>query len=402
MTITIDGLERLRAVGEKRFLIAAASKVRRGRLEIVFPDGERRVFGGSLTGLNVSLLVRDYAAVRRILTGGATGFGEAYVDGLVDSPDLKSLMRWAVDNEREIGGELRGRTWYRAALRLHHLTRRNSRSGSRRNIASHYDLGNAFYAAWLDPGMNYSSAIYTQAGDSLADAQENKYRRLAELLKIKSGEHVLELGCGWGGLAEWLAREHGCRVTAITISQAQYSYAKERIAQAGLGDLVDIKLCDYRDLGGRFDKIVSVEMIEAVGERYWPIYFGALRDRLNTGGRAVLQAITIADEHFFAYRRSADFIRRYIFPGGMLPSVAVIEDQARKIGLRSAEKKSFGADYARTLDTWAAQFNTAWPRIAGLGFDQEFRRLWNYYLTYCAIGFETRRTDVHHLVLVKD
>ena len=284
MTVTIDGLERLRAVGEKKLLVAAASKVRSGRLEIAFPEGERRVFGGSAPGRSVSLLVRDYGAVRRILTGGATGFGEAYVDGLVDSPDLKSLMRWAVDNQREIGEELRGRTWHRVALRLHHLARPNSRSGSRRNIASHYDLGNAFYAAWLDPGLNYSAGVYRRTGEDLAAAQENKYRRIAELLQVKGSDYILEIGCGWGGLAEWLARERGCRVTAITISEAQYAYAKERIAEAGLRSLVDIQLRDYRDVGGSFDKIVSVEMIEAVGERYWSTYFATLRDRLHPGG----------------------------------------------------------------------------------------------------------------------
>ncbi len=402
MTITIDGLDRLRAAGETKLLVAAASKIQKGRLEIAFPGGERRVFGGLAVGRSASVDMHDDAAVRRILSGGATGFGEAYVEGLVDTPDLKTLLRWTIDNYAAIGEEMRGRVWYRLLLRLHHLARPNSRAGSRRNIASHYDLGNDFYAAWLDPGMNYSAGVYQGADDDLAAAQANKYRQIADLLDVQPGQHLLEIGCGWGGLAEWLAGEHGCRVTAITISAAQHAYATQRIAAAGLGDRVEVVLRDYRDVEGTFDRIVSVEMIEAVGERYWPTYFSVLRDRLRSGGRAVLQAITIADDHFDAYRRSADFIRRYIFPGGMLLSLPVIDAQARAVGLRGAGTKSFGKDYARTLDDWSARFGSAWPRIAEMGFDQRFRRMWHYYLTYCAVGFETGRTDVHHIALAKD
>ncbi len=402
MTIAIDSVERLRVAGEGKFLTMLASRIRRGCLEIAYPDGARRVFSGSADGHKATLELLDERAVRHVITGGATGFAEAYMDGHVDSPDLKALLHLVIDNEEQIGADLRGYFWYRALSRLQHLARPNSRSGSRRNIARHYDLGNGFYGAWLDEGMNYSAGVYKSPTDDLSGAQENKYRQIAEHLQPAPGDHILELGCGWGGLAEWLAQAHGCRVTAITISEAQYTYAKARVARAGLADRVDVQLRDYRDVQGTFDHILSVEMIEAVGEAYWPVFFERLCARLRPGGRAVLQAITIGEPYFGAYRGSADFIRQYIFPGGMLPTLSVIRDQAARAGLRTSQTVAFGADYGRTLDQWAERFNSAWPEIAAMGFDQRFRQMWNYYLAYCAVGFETGRTNVHHVVLQND
>ena len=289
----------------------------------------------------------------------------------------------------------------RALDHLRHLLRRNSRAGSRRNIHAHYDLGNSFYAAWLDPGMTYSSALFREAGTSLEAAQREKYAVLARRIGIESGHKVLEVGCGWGGFAEFVGREIGAEVDAITISQAQFDHASARIQAAGLADRVRIKLCDYRDLDGVYDRVASIEMFEAVGEPYWPTFFNKLEAVLKPGGLAGLQIITIADDLFDGYRRRPDFIQKYIFPGGMLPSQSRLREEVASAGLVWRGLDGFGADYAQTLHQWTGRFESAWPKIQALGFDDQFRRLWRYYLGYCQAGFTTGRTDVVHLALGK-
>ena len=277
--------------------------------------------------------------------------------------------------------------------RDYHRHRANSREGSKRNIADHYDLGNAFYRLWLDPGMTYSSAIFESAGETLEAAQERKYQRILEWLEAEPGQRLLEIGFGWGGLAERAARQD-LHVTGLTLSREQLAYARERMQEIGLFARTDLRYEDYRDASGRYDRIASIEMIEAVGAENWPLYFKTLRDRLMPGGIAVLQAITIAEAHFETYRRKPDFIQRYIFPGGMLPTAAIIREEAERAGLVLDRSETFGASYALTLWRWLERFDRAWPELRKLGFDDAFRRLWTYYLTYCAVGFETGRIDV--------
>ena len=297
-------------------------------------------------------------------------------------------------NEKAYEEHFYGRSWFRWLARARHLFRPNSRRGSRRNILAHYDLGNAFYQSWLDPSMTYSSARFDKPGTSLEAAQAAKYASLAEKLSLRPDHHVLEVGCGWGGFAEFAARDVGAKVTAITISDEQHAFAAERIQKAGLGEKVDIRLQDYRDVEGRFDRIASIEMFEAVGEPYWPVYFDKLAGMMQPGGVIGLQIITIADRYFEAYRRSADFIQRHIFPGGMLPSPSVLQRQIERAGLQKLTETTFGLDYARTLAAWNQRFQDAWPDLLQLGFDHRFKRLWHYYLAYCEAGFKAGWTDV--------
>ena len=279
--------------------------------------------------------------------------------------------------------------------------RPNTLSGAKRNIAKHYDLGNDFYGAWLDPSMTYSAALFATQGEDLTPAQARKYRTLARLAGLRPGDRVLEIGCGWGGFAFWAAREIGCRVTALTISKAQHEHAKMHLQGSGLAERVELRLQDYRECQGTFDAIVSVEMLEAVGERYWPTYFRSLQRCLRPGGRAALQVITIDDRHFEAYRRNADFIQRHIFPGGCLPSPTVLRAGIESAGFRLTADQGYARDYDRTLELWTERFAQAWPEIAKLGFDDRFKRMWHYYFAYCRAGFRTGRIDLRQVAFVK-
>jgi cyclopropane-fatty-acyl-phospholipid synthase len=281
-----------------------------------------------------------------------------------------------------------------------HWMNRNTRAGSRRNIHAHYDLGNTFYSAWLDGSMTYSSALFDESRD-LSAGQRRKYAALAERTAIGPNHHVLEIGCGWGGFAEYAASEIGCKVTGLTISQEQYDYACKRIFEAGLNEKVDLKLQDYRDEAGAYDRIASIEMFEAVGEEYWSTYFRQVRERLKPGGLAGIQVITIEESLFGRYRRELDFIRRYVFPGGMLPTGAIMRDLGAKVGLSLQNERVFGRDYALTLVHWRERFREAWPNLKPLGFDERFRRLWEYYLAYCEAGFRAGTIDVRQMVYAR-
>ncbi|VVD71288.1 SAM-dependent methyltransferase [Pandoraea fibrosis] len=374
-------------------------RIRSGHLTLVCPDGTVHVFGDSHSPPHATLQVRDWRACRRILHAGDIGFAEAYRAGWVDSPDIVALLRLAIRNLPSVSTAATGSRIARIWYHLRHRLRANSRAGSRRNIHAHYDLGNAFYRLWLDTTWTYSSAWFD--GDdqrSLADAQHAKYQRIIDTLGLRPGERVLEIGCGWGGFALHAARQ-GIAVHGITLSQAQYAIATSRIDAEGLGHLAQISLTDYRDVQGQFAAIVSIEMFEAVGEAYWPAYFGVLKSRLLPGGRALIQSITIDDDAFDAYRISSDFIREFIFPGGMLPSAERFATASRNGGLHVSQTLSFGLDYARTLRLWHAAFESQIDAVRAQGFDDMFIRTWRLYLQYCEAAFEERRIDVRHFVV---
>ncbi len=384
-----------------RLALGYASRIERGRLTITLPDGRAFRFDGREAGPDAGFIVRDYAFARRLAAGGDIGFAEAYLRGEWDTPNLARFLELFASNYHAIQTMLSGRPLARFWQIVRHVLNRNTRAGARRNIHAHYDLGNRFYSAWLDRSMTYSAAIYAPGDNDLAAAQERKYRALAEKIEARPGDHILEIGCGWGGFAEFAAREIGCKVTGLTISKEQFDFASERIAAAGLSDKVTIKLLDYRDETGQYDAIASIEMFEAVGESYWPTYFRQLRDRLKPGGRAGLQVITIREDSFPFYKREIDFIRAYIFPGGMLPTPTHMRELGAKFGLPIVAERIFGQDYARTLADWRDRFRAAWPDLTRLGFDERFRRMWEYYLAYCEAGFRAGNIDVRQMVFSK-
>jgi cyclopropane-fatty-acyl-phospholipid synthase len=383
------------AFGAGLFMRLLASGWSTGRLTVRLPDGATRHLEGREPGRTAVLRIGDWRCIRRTIVGGDIGFAEGYMAGEWDSPDLAALLEAFADNYDRLSRLVDGNPLLNAVNRAAHRLNRNSRRGARRNIHAHYDLGNAFYEAWLDGSMTYSAARFSAPGESLEQAQRAKYARLAEIMDLRRGQSVLEIGCGWGGFAEFAAKEVGARVTGITISREQHDFARRRIHEAGLAERVDIRLIDYRDVEGRFDRVASIEMFEAVGEEYWAHYFRALRRALKPGGRAGLQIITIRDDLFESYRRRPDFIQKYVFPGGMLPSEPRLAPVIAGAGLDWETTERFGQDYAATLDRWGHRFDNAWPGIAASGrFDDRFRRLWRFYLAYCEAGFRSGRTDV--------
>ncbi len=381
-----------------RPLLLALPRISHGTLTLIDPQGQSQHYRGTEGTLHATLQVHDWQALARIARSGDIGLAEAYRDGQIDSPDWVALMHLATVNEHALEQAIHGSWLGTLAYWLRHLTRANTRAGSRRNIHAHYDLGNAFYRLWLDGSMSYSSALF--AGDdsrSLEDAQTAKYERILARLNPAPGARILEIGCGWGGFAEYAIRSRGVHVTGVTLSTEQLTYAQARLEAAGIAQMASLSLTDYRDVGGQFDHIVSIEMLEAVGERWWPSYFATLRERLKPGASALVQVITIGDEYFARYRKGTDFIQQYIFPGGMLPSPAALKREIGRAGLNLADDYRFGADYAETLRRWHTQFEEQLPRIHAQGFDEAFIRLWRFYLAYCIAGFDTRRTDVCQL-----
>lgn len=370
--------------------------ISRGRLTVSLPDGSRLTVTGDLPGAEAELRIVRWSAVNRLLIGGDIGFAEAYVEGDWDSPDLVAFLTICAENLDALTGLAEASLPMRIVQRLMMLSHRNSKSGSRRNIMAHYDLGNAFFAEWLDREMMYSSALYLP-GDDLETAQRRKLDKIAELLRLDGRQSVLEIGCGWGGLAAHLARNGAGVVDGVTLSPSQLEVARERVAP--FGEQVSLSLTDYRDITGKYDRIVSIEMFEAVGEAYWSTYFDKLRQSMLADGRAVVQVITIADESFEHYRSHPDMIQTMVFPGGMLPSKSVFADVAQQSKLAVRERIDFGLSYAETLADWRRRFDAAWPKIATLGYSQAFRRLWSYYLAYCEAGFRTGRIDVSLYVL---
>src|SRR5882724_11132736 len=384
-----------------RLALGYGSKLKHGTLDVKLPDGRIVRLGGNGPGPAAAMKVYDYGFAARLLQGGDIGIAEAYLRGEWDTPDLTQFLYLFCVNQDWMQTMLIGKPLVRVLQAIRHWFNRNTRRQARRNIYAHYDIGNAFYSAWLDPSMTYSSALFEDHTPDLATAQNNKYRRLAEAIDLQPGQKLLEIGCGWGGFAEYAAKTFGASVVGLTISKEQRDFAQARIQNAGLGEKVEIRLQDYRDERDQYDRIASIEMIEAVGEQFWPRYFSQLRDRLLPGGLAGIQAITIQDSMFQSYRREVDFIQRYVFPGGMLPSPQVLKSLGDRFGLPVIRERIFGQDYAKTLATWRNNFRAAWPNLMPSGFDDRFRRLWEYYLAYCEAGFLSGNIDVRQVVFAK-
>jgi len=377
-----------------RGFVTMLARLRVGSLTLIDPQGRSQLFGHQGAWPHAQLHIRNWRAVAQILRQGDVGFAQAYQRGWVDCADLQALFRLALRNEDSVAA-IHGNRWALVFKRLAHwILRDNNRRGSRKNILAHYDLGNDFYRLWLDPSMSYSAAIFNAAQPSdLQGAQWAKYDRLLELIEAKPGQTVLEIGCGWGGFAQ-RAAERGLRVKGVTLSDAQLAWAEQRISQAGLSDRVDLSICDYRDIKGQFDHIVSIEMFEAVGLRHWTGFFAKVKQCLRPNGKVAIQTIDIADDRFDDYVKSTDFIQQFIFPGGMLPSPTRFAALASQAGLVEQDRFSFGLDYAQTLNQWAAKFEESLPTIRELGFDEPFIRIWRMYLAYCEAGFLEQRTDV--------
>jgi cyclopropane-fatty-acyl-phospholipid synthase len=378
-----------------------ARGMRAGRLDVGLPDGRLFRAEGAEPGIAARIDIHDADVFARLVREGYLGFCEAYLDGAWSTPDLQAFLDLLTDDNDRIYNGYPGQKIAQIYERIRFWFKRNSKGQALRNIEYHYDLGNDFYALWLDDTMTYSSALFEPGCDSLEAAQEAKYRALVDALGVARGDHVLEIGCGWGGFAEYAARERGLRVTGLTISPAQLQFAQERMARAGLSDRVTLRLRDYRDETGTYDGVASIEMFEAVGERYWPVFFAGLRDRLKPRARAALQIITIEDARFESYRRDVDFIQKYIFPGGMLPSPSVLRDQMARAGLDVLGSREFGQSYSETLRRWHARFDGAWPGIAAQGFDARFRRMWDFYLASCAAAFKGGSCDVTQITLAR-
>jgi len=380
-------------------VFAMASSLRRGRLDLVLPDGRRFRAEGQEPGYVAEIVVHNPDVFARTVREGDLGFCDAYTEGWWSTPDLMAFLDYMHDDADHLYDGFPGAFLARSYEKLRFWLQSNTKRQARKNISHHYDLGNDFYALWLDETMTYSSALFDRGQQSLEAAQRRKYESLVDQMGAKPGDHVLEIGCGWGGFAEYAAKERGLRVTGLTISKEQFDFAQERIARAGLQDRVTLKLQDYRDETGTYDGVASIEMFEAVGERYWPTYFDVLRRCLKPGRTATLQIITIADNRWELYKASVDFVQKYIFPGGMLPSPSILRNEVEKAGLRVLHSIEFGDSYSRTLRRWHETFNARWDEVARLGFDDRFRRMWNFYLASCAAAFHGGNCDVTQITM---
>ncbi len=382
-------------------VFAKSVDMKNGRLDMVLPDGRIFRAEGAGQGPVAEIHIHNVDVFARLIREGDLGFCEAYLDGWWSTPDLQAFLDLVHAGNDDIYDGFLGLKIARAYERFRFWLQSNSKSQARKNISYHYDLGNDFYKLWLDDTMTYSSALFQTGQESLEAAQIAKYASMVDQMGAQPGDHVLEIGCGWGGFAEYAARERGLKVTGLTISREQHDYAVDRIARAGLSDQVEIKMQDYRDETGVYDGIASIEMFEAVGEKYWPAYFKTLRDSLKPGKQATLQIITVQHRRWQIYRNTVDFIQKYIFPGGMLPSPVVLREEVQKAGLEVAGSIEFGESYSQTLRRWYDTFNDRWDEVAALGFDDRFRRMWNFYLTSCAATFHFRNCDVTQITVRK-
>ncbi|MCB0324051.1 MAG: DUF1365 family protein [Bdellovibrionales bacterium] len=377
--------------------------IRRGELTVVFPDGEEHTFGARTSGRQANIRVRNYDFFVKSLFAGDVGFGESYVDGHWDSDDLTQLLMLFIENEPFISDKnLLSARIGRVVNRLIHLSRQNSKRGSSANIRKHYDLSNELFSRFLDSTMSYSCAVFSEPNEALEAAQRRKVQQMIAYANLQPDDHVLEIGCGWGGLALQAAQTVGCRVTGITLSKEQLEWATARVKEAGLSDRVEVRLCDYRDLQGSFDKIVSIEMLEAVGHEFLGTFFAACDRLLRPNGLVALQVITMPDQIYDRYRLSCDWIQKYIFPGGICPSLtAMTQAMTKHSQFVVQELESIGIHYARTLAEWRERFLSQYPALRAHGFDDRFRRMWLYYLCYCEAGFATRKLNTLQLTLTR-
>ena len=370
-----------------------------GSIEIEWPNGKVEKISACKIGPNADLKIADDKVVREIINGGSVKFAELYMAKRLISSNLTTLMHYFALNNDEAEDTFKISMLKYFFNKFSHFKNKNSESQAKKNISYHYDLGNKFYSYWLDKSMTYSSAIFSRPYDNLEIAQINKYKKLAKLVSVKNGDNILEIGCGWGGFSEFLGKEYDCNITAITISKEQYKFAKKRIKKAQLENKIDIKFCDYRNIDGKFDKILSIEMIEAVGKEYWNHFFSKIRSVLNPDGNVGLQLITIDDKIYEVYKNNPDFIQKYIFPGGMLPSFKILKNVATENYFNIDTVNSFSNDYAKTLNIWKKRFNNNWRKIEELGFDETFKLMWNYYLSYCEGGFLSNNIDLKQIKL---
>ncbi|WP_114292653.1 cyclopropane-fatty-acyl-phospholipid synthase family protein [Pseudosulfitobacter sp. DSM 107133] len=380
-------------------VFAMTQGMNNGRVDFVLPDGRIFRAEGKNPGPVAELRIHNNDLFGRLIREGDLGFCDAYLDEWWSTPDLQAFMDLVHADNDSIYDGFPGMGLVRFAERFRFWLQRNNRTQARKNISYHYDLGNEFYGLWLDDTMTYSSALFKTGQESHEAAQIAKYASMIDQMGAQPGDHILEIGCGWGGFAEYAAKERGIRVTGLTISEQQFKYARDRIENAGLSDMVDFKLQDYRDEKGSYDGIASIEMFEAVGEQYWPAYFNTVRDRLKPGKNATLQIITVQDRRWDVYKRGVDFIQKYIFPGGMLPSPKALRAQVVKAGLSIERSIEFGPSYSISLRRWHDTFNERWDQIAAMGFDDRFRRMWNFYLTSCAATFESANCDVTQITI---
>ncbi|WP_342075665.1 cyclopropane-fatty-acyl-phospholipid synthase family protein [Yoonia sp. SS1-5] len=387
-----------------RYFAAVFDKIgnmKRGRIDIVLPDGRHFRAEGPDPGFVAEIEVHNADLFARTIREGDLGFCEAYMDGWWSTPDLMAFMDLVHDDAEDMYDGFPGQFLVRFYEQMRFWMQSNSKRQAKKNISYHYDLGNDFYALWLDDTMTYSSAKFETGQESMEAAQIEKYKSMVDQMGVQAGDHVLEIGCGWGGFAEYAAKERGLKVTGLTISQEQHDYAVERMAKAGVSDMVTIKMQDYRDESGTYDGIASIEMFEAVGEKYWPTYFETVRERLKPGKHATLQIITVEHRRWDVYKRGVDFIQKYIFPGGMLPSPVILRQEIEKAGLKVARSIEFGESYSQTLRRWHETFNAKWDSVAALGFDERFKRMWNLYLTSCAGTFHSGNCDVTQITVTR-
>ncbi len=387
-----------------RRVVGLLQRLQHGTLHVQWPDGRVEQFGqASDTGLNATLHLHSYAPLAQAMKSGDIGFAESYIAGEWTTNNLAELLQLLVANRRDMEELIYGNWLGRLFYRVRHLLHRNTRSNSKKNIHAHYDLGNAFYELWLDPTMNYSSAWFdNDRTKPMAEAQTAKVRRALRMVDAKAGDRILEIGCGWGALAELGSQEFGARMRGVTLSHEQLAFANARMQRLGLSSTSDLRLQDYRDIDdGPYDGICSIEMLEAVGQEYWPTYFESVARLLKPGGKACIQTIVIDDALFDRYVKSTDFIQQYIFPGGCLPCPREFRAQAERAGLKVIDELAFGLDYAETLRRWRHQFMTDKAQVLQLGLDERFIRIWEFYLAYCEAAFEQHNTDVVQYTLVK-
>ena len=376
-------------------------KIKYGNLEVIFPSGQKKIYYGKEDGISSLIEIHNFKFLSCIIKKGSVGFAEAYMNGFYSTPNLTNLLMLAHKNEKNFLDSINSNFFYLTFSKIKHFLKNNSKSQSKKNIEYHYDLGNKFYEKWLDDSMTYSSALFDQEYTSLIDGQINKYKKIAESLSLNENSRTLEIGCGWGGFSSYIAKNYNCKVDAITISKEQFNYTADKIQKEGLSENVSVHLKDYRDVNTKYSNIASIEMFEAVGKKYWRNYFNIIRNSLSNQGKAALQIITINESRAGKYQNTPDFIQQYIFPGGMLPTKKQLEDNAKEVGLKCFELISFGKSYAKTLNIWNSQFQNSWREVSNYGFDDKFKKMWEFYFSYCETGFLSQSTDVSHFLIKK-